>query len=263
MARNRMIKATFWSSKTLMRVSREARLFFIGLWNFADDYGVLDDSNRKILGEVFPYDETVTEKEIAKWKEELLREKLLIKSSYHGRDYLIIRSWEEHQKVAHPGKETIPARDLQEILVRASGEAQPQIEREKEIKKEREVENYSSENSDEEKNFEEDSDEIFLASLLRELILQNNPKAKKPNLQKWAAEVDKMIRIDCRTFKEIEFIIHWSQKDNFWKANILSTAKLREKFDQLFIKAKSEWEKQKEKKEKEHIPNFDNPYAQN
>ena len=36
MARNRMIKPEFWSSETLMSISRDARLTFIGIWNFCD-----------------------------------------------------------------------------------------------------------------------------------------------------------------------------------------------------------------------------------
>lgn len=134
MARNRMIKPQFWVSKTLMRVSRDARLMFIGLWNFADDYGILENSNRRILGEVFPYDENVSEKDIKKWKDELLHEKLLMQVLYDGHSYLYIRSWEEHQKVAHRAKETIP----HETLMRVSRDPHPQIEREVEREVERE-----------------------------------------------------------------------------------------------------------------------------
>ena len=61
MARNRMIKPEFWASETLMRVSRDARLVFIATWNFCDDYGFCLNSNRSLLGDVFPLDEDVTE----------------------------------------------------------------------------------------------------------------------------------------------------------------------------------------------------------
>lgn len=125
-----MIKPNFWVSQTLTRVSRESRLLFIGLWNFSDDYGILEDSNRRILGDVFPYDTTVTESEIQSWKESLIREQLLVKVAYKGHNYLFIRSWNEHQKVSNPGRETIPTRELNEILVRVSRESNVQIERE-------------------------------------------------------------------------------------------------------------------------------------
>lgn len=65
---------------------------------------------------------------------------------------------------------------------------------------------------------------------------ENNPKCKEPNFQKWACNIDSMIRIDKRDVVDIRKIINFSQHDNFWKSNILSTAKLREKFDQLILK---------------------------
>jgi hypothetical protein len=72
--------------------------------------------------------------------------------------------------------------------------------------------------------------------LLFSLILKNNPKAKKPNLQTWSKNIDLMLRVDKRTAEDIEKVIRWCQSDTFWQSNILSTKKLREKFDQLFIK---------------------------
>ena len=87
-----------------------------------------------------------------------------------------------------------------------------------------------------EKNiFVEDSDEFRLSALLFQKMLENNPKAKAPNLQSWAKHVDLMIRIDKRPHSEIESVIEWCQRDNFWRSNILSTAKLREKYDQLSL----------------------------
>lgn len=80
-----------------------------------------------------------------------------------------------------------------------------------------------------------------LASLLCQRILGNNPNAKITDTQKvkWAREADLMIRCDRRTESEIRGHIEWSQKDSFWQTIILSMAKLREKFDQLTLKMRS------------------------
>ena len=93
--------------------------------------------------------------------------------------------------------------------------------------------------------FLSDSIEIRLSELLFNLILKNNPKAKKPNFQSWAKEIDLMIRIDKRRPDEIETVIRWCQTDDFWYANILSTVKLRKQFDQLTLKMSKKPEKQK------------------
>ncbi|MFH1491242.1 MAG: hypothetical protein ABII06_20230, partial [Pseudomonadota bacterium] len=79
--------------------------------------------------------------------------------------------------------------------------------------------------------FLSNSDEVRLSELLFEKILSRNPNQKKPNLQTWAKDVDRMIRIDKRTPEELQDVIEWCQADTFWQNNILSTAKLRSKFD--------------------------------
>jgi biopolymer transport protein ExbD len=84
--------------------------------------------------------------------------------------------------------------------------------------------------------FVDTSDEVRLAEYLHQKILNNNPKTRKPNIQVWAKQVDLMLRVDKRTPEDIQAVIDWCQEDDFWKVNILSTKKLREKFDQLWVK---------------------------
>jgi hypothetical protein len=86
------------------------------------------------------------------------------------------------------------------------------------------------------KTFSSDSDEFRLAELLFDLIRQRSAEFKAPDLQAWAKHIDLMIRIDGRTPERIEGVIRWAQRDSFWSKNILSTAKLREKFDALVMK---------------------------
>lgn len=81
------------------------------------------------------------------------------------------------------------------------------------------------------------SNEVGLSEKLLSLIRQRNPNFKQPDIQKWAIHVDRMLRLDKRPADEIEKIITWCQADSFWQSNILSTQKLREKYDQLYLKA--------------------------
>lgn len=85
----------------------------------------------------------------------------------------------------------------------------------------------------------EDSKEYKLSILLRDLILRRdeNSRCKNADMQKWSKEIDLLHRKDNRSYEDIEKIIRWCQQDVFWKANILSTHKLREKFDSLYQKA--------------------------
>lgn len=51
--------------------------------------------------------------------------------------------------------------------------------------------------------------------------------------KKWRTEARLLIDKDRRPLDEIRAVIAWCQKDSFWKANILSMPKFREKYDQL------------------------------
>jgi len=55
-------------------------------------------------------------------------------------------------------------------------------------------------------------------------------------------EMNRLHRIDERTYEQIEFIINFSQDDSFWKQNIRSVSKLRKQFDNLAVKAKSKYQ---------------------
>ncbi len=90
------------------------------------------------------------------------------------------------------------------------------------------------------KTFSENSDPFLLSQTLYHLILKRNLKFKKQNLQAWSRTIDLMLRVDKRTFSEIHQVIEWCQEDVFWQNNILSTAKLKKQFDQLFMKMQAE-----------------------
>jgi len=83
------------------------------------------------------------------------------------------------------------------------------------------------------KTFLPDSVEVRASEYLWGKIFSNNPDAKKPNIQLWAKEFDLMMRVDNRSQSDIGKVIDFCQSDQFWKSNILSAKKLREKYDQL------------------------------
>jgi hypothetical protein len=87
---------------------------------------------------------------------------------------------------------------------------------------------------------------LRLANGLLKCIIYNNQNFKRDEktAERWARDIDLMIRLDKRTPKEIEAVIRYSQSDQFWKSNILSGATLRKQFDRLWIKAKSDHDKE-------------------
>lgn len=78
-----------------------------------------------------------------------------------------------------------------------------------------------------------------LAQLLYKLIKDENPGWHvRPNFDEWTKDINKIVRIDKRTYEQVEWMIHWCQQDDFWKTNILSPAKLRKQFNRLVVQAK-------------------------
>jgi len=77
---------------------------------------------------------------------------------------------------------------------------------------------------------------LFLANLLARRIVENNPMATpagETQIQSWAYEADRINRIDGKPWDVIEGVLEWSQRDQFWRNNVLSMGKLREKWNQL------------------------------
>jgi hypothetical protein len=81
-----------------------------------------------------------------------------------------------------------------------------------------------------------DDEVIRLANLLAELIVGNG--SKQPFVSdKWYADIDKLHRLDGRSYEQIESAIRWCQDDSFWRGNILSPAKLRKQYDAMRLQA--------------------------
>lgn len=101
MARLRTIKPEFWSSEQIATCSRDARLLFIGLWNFCDDAGVHPASYMRLKMQVFPAD-NCSQNEIANWINELIQSNLIIEyQANDGKKYWYVTGW-DHQKIARP-----------------------------------------------------------------------------------------------------------------------------------------------------------------
>lgn len=74
-----------------------------------------------------------------------------------------------------------------------------------------------------------------LAERLHKWVLKNKPDRKIQNgwEERWAEDIDKMHRLDGRSWKQILGAIDWSQCDDFWRQNVLSGANLRKHYDRI------------------------------
>jgi len=79
-------------------------------------------------------------------------------------------------------------------------------------------------------------DAKMLCSLLAALIADNG--SKEPVVTPaWVTSAERMLRIDKRPIGEAEAVLRWSQKDDFWRSNILSMPTLRKNYDKMRLRS--------------------------
>jgi hypothetical protein len=94
-------------------------------------------------------------------------------------------------------------------------------------------------------------------NLLADLIEANG--SRRPTVSdKWQSDMDKLNRIDERSWEQITKAIEWCQADDFWRGNIMSPAKLRKQYDQLRLAAQRNTKQSKFTKTMDWIKNLEN-----
>jgi hypothetical protein len=108
MARIRTIKPEFPEDETLGHVCRDARLMFVLLWTICDDFGRFRASASYLRGQLFPYDEDISNKEVNEWLDQLClvgRTKLY---RVGNQAYGYVVNWTKHQRIDNASKSSIP-----------------------------------------------------------------------------------------------------------------------------------------------------------
>lgn len=115
MSRIRSIKPDFWASEQIMALPRDARLLFIGIWNFADDAGRFKWSPGTLRAQIFPGDLDVTVPMVEQWLALLVHGGLVERyltvhgpfhecsRTTHGR----VTGW-HHQRINRPQPSKLP-----------------------------------------------------------------------------------------------------------------------------------------------------------
>jgi hypothetical protein len=78
---------------------------------------------------------------------------------------------------------------------------------------------------------------LNIAAKLWRHVSEVNPKAKAPDPRKWAKEIDLAIRLDGRTVEDLNRVIDFAFKDDFWHKTLQSADGLRRNFDKILVKS--------------------------
>jgi len=248
--RIRTIKPEFWRSDDITALDWATRLLFIGLWSYVDDNGVGIDDERRVTADLFGLeDDPVAIREMVReGLATLSRRSLIVRYEVGGKRWLAVAKWADHQKIDKPGKARYPSPCQAEPVVNAGVQATTapnegnsreglatvsRLEQGNRGTGEQGNNNPSPAGADA-AIVRPEVDR--LCELLADLIEGNG--SKRPVVTaRWRTACRLMLDADKRTEAQIEKAMRWCQADEFWRPNILSMPKLREKYDQLRLAA--------------------------
>jgi hypothetical protein len=107
MARNRIISPEFWTCEAVIDCAPMTRLLLIGLWNFADDFGVQPLRPRTIRLQVFPGD-AIDNDAVRAMIDELAARELVRTYEVEGVEYLAVVDWEQFQRISKHARRRYP-----------------------------------------------------------------------------------------------------------------------------------------------------------
>jgi hypothetical protein len=105
-ARIRTIKPDFWTNEKVLGIKPLTRLLFIGMWNFADDFGRMQFAPLGIKAKIFPTDE-LSVGDVRDMLNELCSADLITIYSAKDQEYIEITGW-DHQKIDRRQPSKIP-----------------------------------------------------------------------------------------------------------------------------------------------------------
>jgi hypothetical protein len=125
LARIRTIKPDFWTNEKVLGISPLTRLLFIGMWNFADDYGRLAFSPISIKAKIFAND-AISDTDVRDMLHELSRADLLMIYSAKDKEYIEITGW-DHQRIDKRQASKIPAPFAEGSVIRGIPPTSPDL----------------------------------------------------------------------------------------------------------------------------------------
>jgi len=238
MPKIRGVHPDIWTDEDFVELSPFARLLWIGMWNYACDNGHIADKSKQIKMRLLPTDDVNAA--------ELLRELERNGRIERSGGWITVPNFTKRQRpdkryfitCEAPGC-TKPGDPERETRGGHAGKGDISTPHSMGPLGDGEV---MVKDGDGDKSRElalteaprEDVDRI--CEHLAGLVAANGSKA--PTITaRWRDSARLMLDRDGRTEQEIHGAIDWCQADEFWRGNILSLPKLREKYDQLRLQA--------------------------
>jgi len=249
MPEGRMLKKVISESKKLGTLpSDSARLLYTWLIPWLDIEGRHSADPEIIKGHVFPKVKSMTTRKIERLVHELNEGRLIILYVCDGETYLQFKKTLQKIDPTREAKSTILDPKKGRIIKPThenSGVAQENSSISK-VNESKVKEKTSCSENPSEHAFKYSETHKNLAKLLETKIKERIPRHKftgKHYLEEWANEFRIMEEKEEATPEEIEKLIVWVSKNDFWYKNIRSAEKLRRQFGRLWAEMEDEAKK--------------------
>ena len=257
--RIRSIKPEFWSSPDVAALSDADRLLFIGLWSYVDDHGRGRDDVALIVAALYPHDMVANPLDtVAKVRDGLAKlseANLILRYTVASRTYFLVTGWGKHQRVDKPKASRIPEPTEEENGTFPQNDAirESVANLRDDVATPRDTlapgTGEQGNRGTGEQGNSEAIDDVDLRAVedprpdvdavcdaMAASVQRRTGRAPRVTAA-WRTQARLMIDRDGRTVEEITRIIDWVEGDDFWRANVLSLPKLRQKFDTLRLQA--------------------------
>ena len=257
--RIRSIKPEFWSSPDIAALSDSDRLLFIGLWSYVDDHGRGRDDIALIVAALYPHDMVANPLDtVAKVRDGLAKlseANLILRYTVASRTYFLVTGWGKHQRVDKPKASRIPEPTEEENDTFPQNDAirESVANLRDDVATPRDtlapgIGEQGNRGTGEQGNSEA-IDDVDLRAVedprpdvdavcdaMAASVQRRTGRAPRVTAA-WRTQARLMIDRDGRTVEEITRVIDWAEGNDFWRANVLSLPKLRQKFDTLRLQA--------------------------
>ena len=258
MARMRSIKPEFWSDRKISRLSRDARLLYISLWNFSDEHGRLQGDARYIKGHCLPYEDDLSLDSIDGLMNELKDAGRVEIYDVDGDPYLFLPRLARHQRLEAQKQESrLPAPPP-----KRTRKAKITLNSEESTDK-------SADHADKPEESPNESGQIVAQQVAgSRLHVAGKPSSpmeptridveqicaavadhveqvtrRRPKITDgWKRDARLLLDSDGRALSEVLAVISWVSADSFWSTNVLAVPTLRKQFGKLWAKSQAKTE---------------------
>lgn len=247
MSRIRSIKPEFWNDRKLARLSRDARLLYIAMWNLSDEHGRLHGDARYIKGHCFPYDDDMTLDDVDALLSELEDAGRVQRYEHDDDPYLFLPTLGRHQRL-EAAKQPSRLPDPTGLSVNADK---------------------SAESTDKSAESTDDPGEIVAQQVAgSRLQVAGKPSSpmeptridveqvcsavadhvervtrQRPKITSgWKRDARLLLDVDGRELSEVLAVVGWVSTDPFWSTNVLAVPTLRKQFGKLWAKSHAKTE---------------------